>query len=74
MEKNKLDSARIDAIRKMLNAPEGEKIELASGEIIRSWDLMDERGNAVGAEELDTEFLLECYQSHLEWDCPEEYK
>ena len=68
------DWDRIDAIRRMLNAPAGEKITLSSGEIIYAWDLSDERGNEIGIEELSTEILLKCYQRHLEWTCPEEYK
>ena len=65
---------RIDAIRRMMNAPEGEKIELASGEIIRAWDLIDERGDEVGISEISVEMLLHCYQRSQEWNCPKEYQ
>ena len=65
---------RIDAIRRMLNAPEWEKITLPSGEIIRAWDLIDERGNEVGISEISTEMLLHCYRRSQEWSCPEEHK
>ena len=53
------DWDRIDAIRRMLNAPEGEQIALPSGEIVRSWYLLDERGDEVGISEisLDAEIL-----------------
>ena len=68
------DWDRIDAIRRMLNAPEGEKIVLASGEIIRAWDLLDERGDEVGISEISVEMLLHCYQRNQEWNCPKEYK
>lgn len=68
------DWDRIDAIRRMLNAPEGEKIRLSSGEIIRAWDLIDEQGNNVGIEEINTEMLLHCYQRSQQWSCPEEYR
>ena len=68
------DWDRIDAIRRMLNAPEGEKITLPSGEIIHAWDLIDERGNGVGIEEIETEMLLQCYRRSQEWSCPEEYR
>ena len=65
---------RIDAIRRMLNALDGEKIILPSGEIIYAWDLVDERGNAIGIEEIGTEQLLHCYRRSQEWSCPEEYR
>lgn len=68
------DWDRIDAIRRMLNAPEWEKITLPSGEIIRAWDLIDERGNEVGISEISTEMLLHCYERSQEWSCPEENK
>ena len=65
------DWDRIDAIRRMLNAPEWEKITLPGGEIIRAWDLIDERGNEVGISEISTEMLLHCYERSQEWNCPE---
>lgn len=68
------DWDRIDAIRRMLNAPAGEKITLRNGEIIYAWDLIDERGNEVGIEEINTEMLLHCYCRSQEWSCPEEYQ
>ena len=74
VKNNNPDWDRIDAIRRMLNAPEGEKITLQSGEIIYAWDLIDERGNEVGINEINTKIMLECYQRHLDWYCPEEYQ
>lgn len=68
------DWDRIDAIRRMLNAPAGEKIALQSGEIIYAWDLIDERGNTIGIEEIETDQLLHCYRRSQEWSCPEEHQ
>ena len=72
--KYEYDWEKIDAIRRMMNAPDWEKITLSTGEIIRPWDLMDERGNQIGIEEINTEMMLIWYRRQLEWNCPEEYK
>ena len=68
------DWERIRAIRRMLNAPAGEQIKLESGEIIRAWDLLDERGDEIGISEISMEMILHCYQRSQEWNCPEEHK
>ena len=68
------DWERIDAIRRMLNAPDGAKVTLSTGEIIYAWDLIDERGNEVGINEINTKIMLECYQRSQSWSCPEEHR
>ena len=66
---------RLDAIKRMMNAPEGTaEIRLSSGEVIRPWDCLTDKFTPVGIEELADEEILTSYQRHLDWNCPEENK
>ena len=66
---------RLNAIRKMLNvAADTPPLQLSTGEIIYPWELIDERGNLVGIEEIPEDILECCYNRFLEWNCPDELK
>lgn len=66
---------RLDAIKRMMNAPEGTAgIILSSGEVISPWDCLNDQFSPVGIEELPDEEILSAYQRHLDWNCPDDHK
>jgi len=67
---SKMIMTRVEAIRKMYDAEEGDYIILLDGERINSWVIVDYEGIVYNDQNMDDAELIKAYEECQQWEAP----